>query len=159
MKAIVIILIVAVCSLIMVNMSCAAGNNLSVAATVVSKSNCRFTTATSTLAFGTLDPGNPSDKTVNTTTTFRCGGSAPTASFAITHDSGLYEAAPDAPRMRHATVTTEYLPYTITLNPSSGSVPKNTNQTLTITGTVKGNDYKGAYVGNFRDTVVLTITP
>jgi hypothetical protein len=61
--------------------------------------------------------------------------------------------------MRHATVTTEYLPYTLALSPSSGTVPKNTNRTLTITGMVKGDDYKGAYAGNFSDTVVITIAP
>jgi hypothetical protein len=159
LKAAVIMIMVAACSLAMVSMSYSAGINLSVSATVVSNSNCRFNTATSTLAFGALDPGNPSDKTVNATTTYRCGGSAPVATFVITHDSGRYETAPNAPRMRHATVTTEYLPYTITLSPSSGSVPRNTNRTLTITGTVKGNDFQGARAGNFSDTVVLTITP
>ena len=83
----------------------------------------------------------------------------PIATFAITHDSGRYETGPNAPRMRHATVTTEYLPYTVTLSPASGSAPRNTNRTLTITGTVKGDDYKGARAGNFADTVVITIAP
>lgn len=159
MKAAVMIIAAVVCSLAMVSMGRAASVNLSVSATVVSNSNCRFNTTTSTLGFGALDPGNPTDKTVNTTTTYRCGGSAPIATFAITHDSGRYETAPNFPRMRHTTVTTEYLPYTITLSPSSGSVPRNTNRTLTITGTVKGDDYKGARAGNFADTVVLTIAP
>ncbi len=157
MKLIVVI-IVMLSFLAMTNMN-AAGNNLSVTATVVSKSNCRFKTAASTLAFGTLDPGNPSDKTVTTSATFRCGGSASTAIFAITHDSGLHETGADAPRMRHATVATEYLPYTIGLSPSSGSVPKNTDHTLTISGTVKGVDFRGAYAGNFADTVVISIEP
>ena len=159
MKAAVIIIAAVVCSLAMVSIGRAASVNLSVSATVVSNSNCRFNSSTSTLNFGALDPGNPVDRTVNTTTTYRCRGSAPVATFVITHDSGRYETAPNAPRMRHMTVTTEYLPYTLTLNPSSGSVPRNTNRTLTITGTVKGDDYKGAYTGNFRDTVVLTIEP
>ena len=159
LKAAVIIMMVAACSLTLVDMSHAASNNLSVSATVVSKSLCKFNTASSTLSFGALDPGSASDKTVNTTTTFSCGGSAPTAAFAITHDSGLYETGPNAPRMRHGTVTTEYLPYTLTLSPSSGTAPKNVNQTLTVTGTVRGTDYAGAYAGNFADTVVITIAP
>lgn len=160
MKAAVIILLAAaVCSLAMVKTGWGASVNLAVSATVVSSSNCRFSTTTSTLAFGALDPGNPSDKTATARPTYRCTGSAPIAAFVITHDSGRYETAPNAPRMRHTTVTTEYLPYTISLNPSSGTVPRNTNRTLTITGTVKGDDYKGARAGNFADTVVLTITP
>jgi len=138
----------------------AAGNNiLSVTATVISKNSCNFNTGTSSLIFGTLDPGNPSDKTVNTSATFRCTGSGNPASFAITHDSGLYETGPGAPRMRNTTVTTEYLPYTLTLNPSSGSVPKNTNQTLTISGTVQGTVFQNAYAGNYADTVVISIAP
>ncbi len=157
--AVIILMVTACCSLVMASTAQAAGINLSVSATVVSNSNCRFNTATSTLAFGTLDPGSPSDKTVNTTTTFRCGGTAPIAAYAITHDSGRYETGPNAPRMRHATVTTEYLPYTIALSPTNGTVPRNTNRTLTITGTVKGTDYAGARAGNFADTVVITITP
>ena len=138
----------------------AGGNNvLSVTATVISKSNCKFSTGTSSLNFGTLDPGNPSDSTVNTAVTFRCAGSAPIATYAIGHDSGLYETGVNAPRMRHATIPTEYLPYTLTLNPSSGSAPRNVNQTLTISGTVQGAVFQNAYAGDYADTVVISITP
>jgi spore coat protein U-like protein len=136
-----------------------AASILSVTATVVSRNDCRFNTGTSSLNFGTLDPGNPSDKTVNTSVTFRCGGSAPMAIFSITHDSGLYETATDAPRMRNATVTTEYLPYTLSLSPTSGTVRRNTNRTLTISGTVQGTYFQNAYAGNYRDRVVISIEP
>lgn len=140
--------------------SFAAGSNvLSVTATILSKSNCKFNTATSALAFGTLDPGSSSDATASTTVTFSCGGSAPTATFAITHDDGLYETGPGSPRMRNTTVTTEYLPYSLSLNPASGTVPKNTNQTLTINGTIQSSALQGAYAGSYADTVVISIAP
>jgi hypothetical protein len=42
--------------------------------------------------------------------------------------------------MRHSSVFTEYLPYSLALDPSSGTVPKNAPQTLTISGTVRGTD-------------------
>jgi hypothetical protein len=61
--------------------------------------------------------------------------------------------------MRHTTITTEYLPYSLTLNPISGTVPKNTDQTLTITGTVKGVDYQDALAGSYSDTAVISIAP
>jgi hypothetical protein len=61
--------------------------------------------------------------------------------------------------MRHTTITTEYLPYSLTLNPTSGTVPKNTDQTLTITGKVKGVDYQDALAGSYSDTVVISIAP
>lgn len=139
--------------------SVCCASTLSVTATVVSRNSCRFNTGTSSLNFGTLDPGNPSDKTVSTSVTFRCGGSSPMATFFITHDSGLYETAADAPRMRNTTVTTEYLPYTLSLNPTSGTVRRNTNRTLTISGTVQGTDFQNAYAGNYSDRVIISIEP
>ncbi len=134
-------------------------NVVSVSATVLSKSECKFNSKTALLNFGNLDPSNPIDRTINTSITFRCGGSAPMATFFITDDDGLHKAGPDQNRMRHATITSEYLPYSLTLNPSSGTVPKNTNQTLTITGTVKGVDYQVATSGSYSDTVVISISP
>ena len=132
---------------------------VAVTATVLSKSECKFNSKTSNLNFGNVDPANPIDKTTSTSITFRCGGSPPSATFSITDDDGLYETGPDANRMRHTTVTTEYLLYSLTLNPTSGTVPKNTDQTLTITGTVKGVDYQDALSGSYSDTVVISITP
>lgn len=141
------------------SMSYADTTTISVTATILSKSNCKFNSNTGTLNFGNLDPANPVDRTVSTTVTFVCRGSEPSATFSITDDDGLYETAPNANRMRHTTVTTEYLPYSLTLNPTSGTVPKNVDQTLTISGTVKGTDYQNAYVGNFSDTVIISINP
>jgi len=132
---------------------------MTVTASVLSKSQCKFNSKSSTLNFGSLDPVNPVDKTVNATITFRCGGSAANATFLISDDDGLYEPGSDANRMRHATNTTEYLPYTLTLNPASGTVPKNTDQTLTISGTVRGSDYQDAIAGDFSDSVVISISP
>jgi len=124
----------------------AAGNTtVAVTATVVSKSNCRFNSAAAALNFGSLDPANPVDRTVNTTIGFRCGGSAPNATFFISDDDGLNETVANANRMRHTTIATEYLPYSFTLNPTSG--------------TVLGSNYQDAYVGGYSDTVILTIAP
>jgi spore coat protein U-like protein len=134
-------------------------NVVSVTATVLSKSQCKFNSNTATLNFANLDPANPVDRTVQTSITFRCGGSAPNATFSITDDDGSYEIASDKNRMRHTTTFTEYLPYSLTLSPTSGTVPKNTNQTVTVTGTVRGVDYQNAATGNYSDTVVITIEP
>lgn len=132
---------------------------VSVSAVVLSKSECKFNSKTSNLNFGNLDPANPVDKTVATSITFKCVGSAPMATFFITDDDGLYETGPDQNRMRHSTITSEYLPYSLTLDPTTGTVPKNTNQTLTITGKVKGVDYQDVAAGNYLDTVVISISP
>ena len=133
---------------------------LTVSATVLSKGQCRFNSSTSALNFGSLDPANPIDKIATTTIIFRCqaNGNA-LITFFVTDNDGLYKTGPDTPRMRHTTQTSEYLPYTLTYNPSSGSVPKVTDQNLTVSGTVRGNDYQDAYAGNYSDTVTLSINP
>lgn len=132
---------------------------VSVTAIVLSKSQCRFNSNTAALNFANLDPVNPVDRTVDTSITFRCGGSAPNATFSITDDNGLYEAGSGRNRMRHTTTFTEYLPYSLTLSPTSGTVPKNTDQTVAVTGTVRGVDYQSAAAGNYSDRVVITIEP
>lgn len=122
---------------------------------------CTFPVTTAALGFGNLNPGNPVDVNVSTTITFKCAGGPPGTmwTYTITDDDGLYETGANANRMRNATVTTQYLPYTFTYTPVTGTIPRNTNQTLTISGTVKGIDYQNAYVGSYSDTIILTITP
>lgn len=132
---------------------------VSVGATVLSKSNCKFDSKTATLGFGSLDPGSSVDATVSVPIGFVCRGSASLATFAIAGNGGLYETGLGNSRMRHATVLTEFLPYSLVLNPSSGTVPKNAPQTLTISGTVRGIDYQNANAGNYSDTVIISINP
>jgi len=137
----------------------AESTTLSVTATVLSKNNCKFDSKNSTLNFGALDPGNPIDTTASISIGFVCRGSAPMATFAVAEDDGLYETGANANRMRHTVVPTEYLSYSLTLNPTSGMVPKNAPQTLTVSGTVRGTDYQNAYAGNYSDTVVVSLLP
>jgi spore coat protein U-like protein len=137
----------------------AATSTLTVGATVISKNNCRFRSGPATLNFGNLDPGNAIDITQTASMQFRCQGSAPMATFAFATDDGLYETGPGANRMRNTTTVTEYLPYSLSLSPASGTVPKGVEQTLTVTGTVTSSNYRSAYAGNYSDTVVISLTP
>ena len=133
-----------------------------VSATVLSKNNCKFSNPSSlTLNFGVLDPGVPipPDSTARASIDFVCRGSAQLAAFGFTDDDGLYETGPNANRMRHSSVPTEYLPYTLSLDPASGIVPKNVPRTVTVSGTVRGADYQNAYAGSYSDSVVITLLP
>lgn len=134
-------------------------NTLTVSATVLTKSNCKFNTANPKLNFGALDPGSSSDVTQAASVQFVCNGSAPIAAFAFSTDNGLYSTGPGAYRMRHATDTTAYLPYALSLSPATGTVSKGVNQNLTITGTVSAPDYQPALAGNYADTVVINLNP
>ncbi len=135
-------------------------NIVSVTATVLSRGNCTFRSKTAALDFGNLDPASPTDKSVNTAIIYRCQaqGNSP-ITFAITDDGGLYETGPNAPRMRHTTQPTQYLPYSLVLIPTSGTVPKTTDFPLTVTGTVRGVDYQNAAMGSYSDRVVIGIDP
>jgi hypothetical protein len=132
---------------------------LGVSATIISANNCRFNDAgPSTLAFGAIDPTSASPATASTGIGFRCTGSSALATFFVASDDGLYQTGPGQPRMRHNTVTTEFLRYSLNL-PATGSVPKNTAQTLTVVGTIAPADFANARAGTFADSVVLTISP
>jgi len=140
--------------------SIAAGpTSVAVSAVILSNSNCRFATNGPTaLAFGTIDPSSLTPATTSIGIGFRCGGSAANATYVITSDDGLYETGANNPRMRHATILTAYLPYTLNV-PGSGTVPKNTNQVFTLTGTVPVASFAAALAGAYADSVVLTIAP
>ena len=137
----------------------ADSNSLSVTATVISRGTCRFTTHTSSLNFGSLDPSNPVDVNRNTSVSFQCFGFFTPVTYYI-DDIGSYDIV-NAHRMRHTSVLTEYLSYSLTLNPRSATISWNPFIThpVTITGTVRGVDYQNAMVGNYQDTVSLSIVP
>lgn len=133
---------------------------MAVSATVVSNSNCRFTApASTTLAFGTIDPSGLSNVTATGSLVLRCAGSAPMATFALTDDSGLYETGAGAYRMQHAVTATAFLGYSVSYSPQSATVPKNTNQTITVTGTITAAQYGNAIAGNYTDTITVTVSP
>lgn len=137
----------------------AASGTITVSAVLLSKSVCKFRSTAAALDFGMLDPGNAVDVTANTSLEFRCMGSVPIATYAVTDDDGMHETGPNANRMRHLSVPTGYLPYSMTVSPDSGTVPKGEYRTLTVSGTVRGPDYRNALPGSYSDTVVITINP
>jgi spore coat protein U-like protein len=132
---------------------------VNVSATILSKSNCKFRSASAVLDFGNLDPSNPVVVNTSTTIDFICRGSAPIATFLISDDDGLHETGVDANRMQHTAQPAEYIAYAFTYNPITDTVPKNADQILTITGTIQGADYQTAVPGVYADSVVLTLNP
>lgn len=130
-------------------------NTVTVTANVVG--TCKFNSATSTLAFGSLDPSSGVDVNASTSTTFWC---TKNATYSIADDDGLYESGPNANRMRHASTLTEYIPYTFSYNPTTGTGNGRTSPiTLNINGTVTLANYQNALAGDYADTVVISINP
>ena len=151
-----IILIIAITMIAFSGVALAADTNtVTVTANVVG--TCKFNSATSTLPFGALDPSSALDASASTTTTFWC---TKNASYGITDDDGLYETGVNQNRMRNTVTTTEYIPYSISYSPATGSgLGKTTPITLTMNGTINNADYVNAASGDYSDTVVLTIAP
>jgi hypothetical protein len=133
------------------------GHVLTVSAAVLSKNNCRFAAATATLSLS-IDPAGGTAVASGATLSIRCTGSAATANWSLTSNSGLYGSSPSALRMRHGSDTAQFLPYSLTF-PSSGSVAKNVWQDLTVTATVLPADFQNALPGAYSDTVVLSLLP
>ena len=154
-------LLSAVCLAVACASSFAAGNGgLVVSATVVSNNNCKFSSGTSpALNFPAIDPSSTSAAVATTATSFKCGGGSATVSYAVSAGDGLWSSAPGARRMRHGTVATEFLPYSVSMSPSSGLAAKNTVVTVTVTGTVAPAAFQGVLAGTYSDTVALTVTP
>ncbi len=141
----------------------ADSTGLSVSATIVSKHNCRFSSTAAALPFGSLNPLIQSDVLRSTTVEFVCSGNPHLpVYFAIAENGGLHRSG-GSNRMRHADGSlagaSAFIPYTLSLSPSSGSVGHNARQLLTITGTVAGSAYRSAPAGSYADTVTITITP
>ena len=137
----------------------AVTGSLGVSAVVVSRSVCKFQTGPQTLGFGTIDPTSAANATASVTVNVRCMGSAAVATYLFRAGDGLYPAGAGLRQMRHATATTEFLPYSLSISPASASVPRLTAQDVTVTGTVAPADFRNALAGGFSDTVVLTLDP
>ena len=135
-----------------------AGGDIAVTLTILSKSNCKFTTtpASPALAFGAIHPGTAGAVTASLNATFECKGSAPAATFLVSAGNGLFFNG--TRRMRHAN-TTSFLPYSVSLSPTTATVPKNTPVNLTVTATVAVPDFQDAIAGFYSDTLVVSVTP
>jgi spore coat protein U-like protein len=135
----------------------AATGSLGISATVVSRSWCRLTSSPS-LNFGTIDPTSAANAIATANVTFICLGFGGTT-YLLWAGDGNHPAGAGLRRMRHATVTTEYLPYSLSISPAFGNLPGITGQTVTVTGTVAPADFRNARAGSFSDTVVITLDP
>ncbi len=131
----------------------ADSNTLTVSASVTG--TCKFTSGISTLNFGTLDQSASADATASGSTQFWCTRNA---TYTVSANNGLYFDT--SRRMRHATEPTEYIPYSLTFTPSSGTgTGKSSPITLSLSGTITNVNYVNAIAGNYSDTVILSITP
>ncbi len=153
MKKFFITLILGSIVMIAGNALAADSNTLTVSASVTG--TCRFSSGTSTLNFGALDQSSAADANATGNTQFWCTRNA---TYTVGANNGLYFDT--ARRMRHASETTEYIPYNLTFTPTAGTGTGKTSPiTLNLSGTITNANYVNALAGNYADTVTLSITP
>lgn len=128
-------------------------NTLTVQASVTG--TCKFSTATSTLNFGALDPSVGTDETAQTTTQFWCTKGV-TETIAASNGSNWSGTK----RQMKDTAGADVIPYTLTLTKDGiANAGPGTPRTLTIDGDILGTDYTGKTASTYSDSVALTITP
>lgn len=128
--------------------------NLSLTATV--SAQCKFTSAATTMAFGSVDPSlaGPLPGTLAAPVTYKCtkGHTPGTVSAGL----GLYTSN----RMKLSSAL-EYIPYTLTIGapPAGSGFGSGQDKTLPVTASIAASDYENASAGAYSDTVVLTVSP
>ncbi|MBI5237987.1 MAG: spore coat protein U domain-containing protein [Deltaproteobacteria bacterium] len=153
MKRLILIAAAIITAVMVSSTAMAVGTNtMTVTASVTGV--CKFSATTSTLAFGALDASVATAATATTGVNFWCTKGT---TYSVADDSGLYNSG--GPRMRHATVLTEFIPYSIVYGAAGTGSGKNTAITLTVDGTIANADYVDAQAGAYSDTVVLTVNP
>jgi len=133
------------------------GHQLTVSAVVLTKSNCRFTTASSSLSLA-INPASTSAVSASASVSFRCTGSVLFPTWALLNNSGLHGTGPTGLRMRHTSAPSEFLPYTLSY-PTSGSLIWGFLRTVTVTATVAAADYQNVLPGAYSDRVTLSLLP
>lgn len=130
---------------------------MTVTATVLSKNQCKMAAASLSITHDAIDPSSTSPATKSAPFDFVCHGSDPVASFTVSAGPGLHSSG--GSNRLFSSGTGEYLPYTISFSPASGSVPKNATQTVTVTSTIPVASFQDALAGTYTDSVVITVDP
>ena len=132
-------------------------NTLTVSASV--KGTCKFSSPTSTLAFGQMDPSSSAPVNATNTTNFWCTKNLLTT-IALGADMGSNPPSADGKRQMKDSVSSDLIPYSLDLVASGGAnLGPNFPRTITISGSVLNKDYIEKSEGDYLDTVKITFTP
>lgn len=125
---------------------------------------CRFRSPGGLLlAFGSLDPANPTSPTgipANSADSGaqKVGDCVAGVSLAVTADPGSHFAG-GRNRLKHQTLNA-YLPYTVKVTPTAAGGPGNGNYlNLSVTGSIDAHDYIDLPAGHYTDSFYLVVAP
>jgi spore coat protein U-like protein len=118
------------------------------------KGSCQIVEAAE-INFNLLDPAETTDKQANGTLKFWCTKGVP---YTLALDQGLNAVAAKR-RMKGVVATTDFIAYdlgAVTLT-GTGQGPQ-TPVTLALPATVKAVDYRNVSVGDYKDTLTVTVS-
>ncbi|NDY92124.1 spore coat protein U domain-containing protein [Ideonella livida] len=129
-----------------------------VTAVVLPRDRCTWTSASSGLDFGPLQP-QAAAATATATLRLQCQGSSPVARYAVSADTG--ENAPSSsgtPQLRHVE-NGALLPYRVEVEPAEATIARHSEQTITLRARMAGQDLSKAPAGTYQDRLVITLMP
>lgn len=145
-----------------VALPCAAADNanITVSATVLSRAVCFFSSNNAlAITIPTINPSGSATASGNVGTSFWCLGLTQTGTYLVTASDGQYSPGAGLRRLRHSTVTTEFMDYSLAISPSSGFANRFQVVNVNVVASIAPSAYGGARAGSYSDTVVLTVAP
>lgn len=131
----------------------AATDSQTLAASATVTPICKFSTTSTPLAFGSIDPSLSADKVVTANVLYKC--TKGTASAGVTATGGLT-------RTMSSTTPVDTMAYTLAL---SGDTQTGTgfgsgkDLTMVVTGTITALQYQNVSAATYSENVTLNITP
>ena len=136
-----------------------ASGTILINATVLSSSNCRFTTVPpAAINFGVIDQTRTSAISLTVPAQFACRGPAATATYAVTVNNGNHSNG-STRQMQDVTGAQNFLAYTASVSPATGSVGKNVPVDVGITATIPVLAFQQAVEAVYSDTIIVTVQP
>jgi hypothetical protein len=145
-------------ALVVASLACAAGfaaaadtQTLAVTASVTGM--CRFSAASTPLAFGAIDPSLATDKTVTANVLYKC--TKGTTSAGVTATGGLT-------RTMTGVVPANTLAYALAFTGDTQvglGFGTGNDRTLVVTGTITAAQYNNVAADTYSESVTLNITP
>lgn len=134
----------------------AAADSQTLAVTASVTSMCKFSAASTPLAFGAIDPSLASDKTVTANVLYKCTKGTPSAG--VTTTGGLTRNMTGVSPLVNADTLAYTLAFTGGTQVGAGFGAGN-DRTLVVTGTITPAQYNDAAAGSYSENVTLNITP
>ncbi|MGH8832118.1 MAG: hypothetical protein ACREXV_13660 [Polaromonas sp.] len=130
----------------------AAADSQTLAVTATVSGICKFSVASTPLAFGTIDPSLSTDKVVTANVLYKCTKGTASAGVTATGGTSRTMAGPSSDTMSYT------LGFSGDTSTGTG-FGSGQDLTLVVTGTITAANYQNKTAGAYSENVTLNITP